>query len=102
MSCLERDSLTQQLIETVKSYSDAVDHESVEQACAAFEAALTSLRGHEREHGCARVKPGDGPGDYGASTSWQRPVQRRSTYAATEPERRAAVQRRGCQMRPPS
>jgi hypothetical protein len=40
MSCLERDSLTQQLIETVKSYSDAVDHESVEQACAAFEAAL--------------------------------------------------------------
>ena len=41
MSCLERDRLTQQIIEAVKSYSDAVNHESVEQARAAFEAALT-------------------------------------------------------------
>jgi hypothetical protein len=62
MSCLERDRLTQQIIEAVKSYSDAVSHESVEQARAAFEAAFARLRGHEREHGCARVKTGDGIG----------------------------------------
>lgn len=62
MSCLERDRLTQQLIEAVKSYSDAVNHESVEQARAAFEAALASLRGHEHEHGCTRGKPGIGIG----------------------------------------
>jgi len=62
MSCLERDRLTQQLIEAVKSYSDAVNHELVEQARADCSAALTTLLVHEHEHGCACVKPGIGIG----------------------------------------
>jgi hypothetical protein len=70
MSCLERDRLTQQIIEAVKSYSDAVNDESVEQARAAFEAALVSLRGHEREHSCARVKTGEGIGWERLAVRW--------------------------------
>ena len=62
MSCLERDGLTQRLIEAVKSYSDAVNHELVEQERTDCNAALTTLLVHEHEHGCARVKPKIGIG----------------------------------------
>jgi len=59
MSCLERDRLTQQLIEAVKSYSDAVNVEQAREDC---NAALMTLLVHEHEHGCACVKPGIGIG----------------------------------------